>query len=226
MIGSGRRGCRAKPPRRARRPAARAGPPAPPGTTAGPAGSATAVRWLIQGAWGTPWHAGTGPGAMHRWTTVALPPQRLGRVGEREPSVPLRALREALGLPDPCHPVRPPRCARPRPRAQAVQRGGPGEGTRVLGACRQDAHGRVIRRPARLPGRLACHTSRRVPPPLPGPPPAGCRRLGRASAHHVMPEGAEAALFARRWGRRLLPPRARAWPRGRPGWDGSARRGP
>ena len=157
-------------------------PRRPPGTTAGPAGSATAVRWLIQGAWGTPWHAGTGPGAMHRWTTVALPPQRLGRVGEREPSVPLRALREALGLPDPCHPVRPPRCARPRPRAQAVQRGGPGEGTRALGACRQDAHGRVIRRPARLPGRLACHTSRRVPPPLARaaasrvPPPRACER--------------------------------------------------
>jgi hypothetical protein len=46
----------------------------PPGTTAWPAGSAQAVRWLIQGAWGTTWHAGKGPGAMHRLTTVALPP--------------------------------------------------------------------------------------------------------------------------------------------------------
>ena len=56
----------------------------------------------------------------HRGTA----PQLLGRLGEREPIVPLREIREALVIPDICYTVRPPRFARPRPIAQAVQRGG------------------------------------------------------------------------------------------------------
>ena len=43
-------------------------------TAAWTAGSATSVRWMIHGAWGTTWRAGKVPCAMHRLTTVALTP--------------------------------------------------------------------------------------------------------------------------------------------------------
>jgi hypothetical protein len=45
-----------------------------PCTAAWTAGSAKSVRWMIHGAWGTPWRAGKVPWAMHRFTTVVLTP--------------------------------------------------------------------------------------------------------------------------------------------------------
>jgi hypothetical protein len=85
-------------------------------------------------------------------------PQLLGRLPERQPGVTLGAIREPVLRADTRDTVRPPGFARPRPIAQAIARGGNGAVTMDLGECRNDANDIVIRRPAMLPGRMACYT--------------------------------------------------------------------
>jgi hypothetical protein len=96
----------------------------------------------------------------HRGTAPSL----LGRLGAREPVVPLRAMRQAIGRPDPRHTVRPPRCARPRPRAHALERGRQGQVAADCGALADARKDLVLGRPARLPRCLAGHPHLGLPP--------------------------------------------------------------
>jgi hypothetical protein len=157
MSGSCLRGGRARPPRRARRDAALAVPHTHPLHPCLDGGKRQVSALDAPG--------GLGPHLARRECALGdaplayrgTAPQLLGRLGKREPSVPLREIREAILIPDTRHTGRPPRFARPRPIAQAVQRGGHGEVTIDLGEFRHDANGIVLRRPAMLPGRIAGH---------------------------------------------------------------------
>jgi len=99
----------------------------------------------------------------HRGTDLPL----LGRLGPREPSVPLRAIREAIVLPDTRHTVRPPRFARPRPIAQAIERGRNGQVAADCGELADDRKDIVLGRPAMLPRRIAGHPHLGVHPAMP-----------------------------------------------------------
>jgi hypothetical protein len=89
----------------------------------------------------------------HRGTAPSL----LGRVGAREPVVPLGAMRESGVIADTRPAVRPPGLARPRPRAQAMEGGRKGPVAADVGELPDDLKHRALGGPALLPRRLAPH---------------------------------------------------------------------
>jgi hypothetical protein len=77
-----------------------------------------------------------------------------------------------------------------------------------LGEFRNDVNAIVLRRTAMLPGRMACHPSLGVAPPVPVQTQAIFGRCSRAIEQNLMQDGAEDAFFERLWGRSMMPHRA------------------
>jgi hypothetical protein len=136
--------------------------------------------------------------------------QRLGRLRERQPVVPLGEIREPIWIADTGDTGRSPSFACPRPIAQAIERGGNGEVTIDLGEFRNDANDIVLRRPAMLAGRIACHTYLGVYPAVPVQTPKRFGRFSRAIEHNLLQDGAEDAFFEPLWSCGMMPHRAQS----------------
>jgi len=134
--------------------------------------------------------------------------QLLGRLSEREPVVPLHEMREAIVIPDTRHPVRSPRFPRPRPIAQAIERGRHGQVAADCGERTDDLNDIVLGRPAMLPRRIASHPHLGMPPTVPVELQDMLGRLLGGVEHNLRQHGAQKTFFERLWGGGMAPHRA------------------